>query len=78
MYSVVGSYILFAATEAERQERRDARPALSERSRSKADYVRRVALAVQKLTAQGCLWAKDSDRYIEAAMHADILPPSVA
>jgi hypothetical protein len=33
-----------AATPAERQEQRDARPALSERYRSHADYVARVAL----------------------------------
>jgi hypothetical protein len=78
MYSVVGSYIAFAATEAERQERRDARPALSERYRSKAHYVSRVVLAVQELTAQGWWLAEDGDRYIEAAMHADILPPTVA
>jgi hypothetical protein len=78
MYSVVGSYIAFAATEDERQERRDARPALSERYRSKAHYVSRVVLAVQELTAQGWWLAEDGDRYIEAAMHADILPPTVA
>ncbi len=74
MYSVVGSYLPFAATPAERQDRRDARPALSERYRSKADYVSRVALAVRELTAQGVLLAEDGDRYIEAAMQADILP----
>ena len=75
MYSVVGSYIPFAATKDERQERRDARPALSERYRSKADYVSRVALAVQALITQGFLLAEDGDRYIEAAMQADILRP---
>ena len=76
MYSVVGSYIPFAATAAERQDRRDARPSLSERYRSKADYVSRVAFAVRELTEQGLLLAEDGDRYIEAAIKADILAPS--
>jgi hypothetical protein len=78
MYSVVGSYMPFAKTETERQDRRDVRPALSARYRSRADYVSRVALAVQELTAQGLLLAEDGDRYIEAAIRADILPPEVA
>jgi hypothetical protein len=68
MYSVVGSYIAFAATEAERQERGDARPALSERYRSQADYVARVALAVRELAEQRLLLAEDGDRYVEAAI----------
>jgi hypothetical protein len=68
MYSVMGSYIAFAATEVERQERGDARPALSERYRSRADYLTRVALAVRELTEQRLLLAEDGDRYVEAAI----------
>ncbi len=68
MYSVVGSYIAFAATEAERQERGDARPALSVRYRSQADSVARVALAVRELAEQRLLLAEDGDRYVEAAI----------
>ncbi|ETX01816.1 MAG: hypothetical protein ETSY1_05910 [Candidatus Entotheonella factor] len=74
MYSVVGSYIPFVKTQTERQERRDGRSSLSERYRSKADYVSRVAHAVQELAAKGLLLAEDGDRYIETAMQADILP----
>ncbi len=77
LYSVVGSYIPFTATQAEREVRRDARPALSERYRSKADYVSRVAIAVKELTAQGLLLTEDGDRYVEAAMQADILSSAV-
>jgi hypothetical protein len=73
MYSVVGSYLTFAATEVERQERGDARPALSERYRSRADYVSRVALAVRELREQRLLLVEDGDRYIEAAINADVL-----
>jgi hypothetical protein len=73
MYSVVGSYLAFAATEVERRERGDARPALSERYRSRADYVSRVALAVRELTEQRLLLVEDGDRYIEAAINADVL-----
>lgn len=76
MYSVVGSYIPFAATQAERQDRRDARPVLSERYRSKADYVSQVALAVRELAEQGLLLTEDGDRYVETAIQVDILPRS--
>jgi Alpha/beta hydrolase domain len=61
-----------AATPAERQEQRDARPALAERYRSHADYVARVARAVQQLMEQRLLLPEDADRYIEAAMHTDV------
>jgi hypothetical protein len=73
MYSIVGSYIAFAATEVEREARGDARPALSERYRSKADYVSRVALAVRELVERRLLLPEDGDRYVEAAIDANIL-----
>jgi Alpha/beta hydrolase domain len=72
MYSIIGSYMPFAATEAERQERRDARPALAERYRSHADYVARVAHAAQQLMEQRLLLPEDVERYIDAAMHTDV------
>jgi hypothetical protein len=72
MYSIVGSYIPFAGTAVERQERRDARPALSERYRSHADYVACVARAAQQLLEQRILLPEDADRYMEAAMHTDV------
>lgn len=71
MYSIVGSYIPFAPTASAGRERRDARPSLAERYRSKSTYVRLVALAVQQLLEQGVLLPEDADRYMEAAMRAD-------
>ncbi len=73
MYSIVGSYIPFAATAPAGQERRETRPTLAERYRSHADYVRRVALAVQQLMEQRLLLPEDADRYIDTAMHAEAL-----
>ena len=73
MYSIVGSYIPFAATAPAGQERRETRRTLAERYRSQADYVRRVALAVQQLMEQRLLLPEDADRYIDTAMHAKAL-----
>ena len=73
MYSIVGSYIPFAATAPAGQEHRETRPTLAERYRSQADYVRRVALAVQQLMEQRLLLPEDADRYIDTAMHTEAL-----
>jgi hypothetical protein len=72
MYSIVGSYMPFAATEAERQKQRDVRPALSERYHSHADYVARVAHATWQLMEQRLLLPEDAARYMQAAMQTDM------
>ena len=71
MYSVVGSYIPFATTESETQDRRDPRLSLEARYASQATYVRLVALAVQQLVDQRLLLPEDADRYLQAAMQTD-------
>lgn len=68
MTSVIGSYVPFARNADERQNQGDPRPAIAERYRSRADYVRRLAIAVQQLVEDRLLLEEDADRYIEMAM----------
>jgi hypothetical protein len=66
--SIVGSYLPFTATAAQRRASGDPRPSLAERYRSTADYVRRIAVAAQKLVHEGLLLDEDAERYVELAM----------
>jgi hypothetical protein len=70
--SITGSYLPFAHTAAERQASEDPRPALAERYRSPADYVRRMARAAQQLVDERLLLEEDADRYVEGAMQESI------
>lgn len=67
MYSILGSYLPFAAMEAERQAQGDARPSLAERYASPGDYVRQVEDAATALRDRGFLLDEDVARYIAAA-----------
>jgi hypothetical protein len=66
--SLNGSYLPFAKTADERRASGDARPALAERYRSKAHYVRAIATAAQRLVEQRLLLEEDADRYVAQAM----------
>lgn len=67
MYSIVGSYLPFAATKEERIAQADDRSSLGERYASGDDYVRQVERAASDLLRQGFLLEEDVERYIEAA-----------
>lgn len=66
--SLNGSYLPFAKTAAQRQGSGDVRPSLQERYRSRAHYVRAIALAAQRLVEQRLLLEEDADRYVALAM----------
>jgi len=66
--SLNGSYLPFAVTSAQQQKSGDPRPSLEERYRSKAHYVRAIALAAQRLVEQRLLLEEDADRYVALAM----------
>ncbi|MBT6275112.1 MAG: hypothetical protein HOI95_13350 [Chromatiales bacterium] len=72
MYSIVGSYLPFAATKAKREAAADQRRSLAERYASAADYVRQVVLAADALHQQGLLLAEDVERYVDAAMRREM------
>jgi hypothetical protein len=66
--SLNGSYLPFAKTADERSASGDPRPSLRERYRSRAHYVRTIALAAQRLVEQRLLLEEDADRYVALAM----------
>ena len=65
--SLVGSYVGFAATKAQREAAGDTRLSVAERYRSRDDYVNRIRMAAQALTRQGLLLAEDAAVIIQAA-----------
>ena len=66
--SLNGSYSPFAKTADERKASGDPRPSLQERYRSRAHYVRAIAMAAQRLVEQRLLLEEDADRYVALAM----------
>jgi hypothetical protein len=75
-YSIVGSFLPFAVTHAEREGAKDPRPSIGERYRSRADYVARIAVAAHALSAERLLLAEDVERYVARAMEGDDFPKS--
>jgi hypothetical protein len=64
---LLGSYIPFSKTKAERRKRGDARLSLQERYRDKADYVHQVSRAARVLVEQRFLLPEDAKRIIAEA-----------
>ena len=69
---VVGSFMPFARTAAERIASGDPRPSLAERYPSHADYVDAVSRAAAELQEKRLLLAEDVERYIAAAKAASV------
>ena len=69
--SVSGSYLPFPRNRAKRVATGDSRPSIEERYRSRAHYVRAIAMAVQRLVEQRLLLQEDADRFVERAMNQE-------
>ncbi len=67
LFTVQGSMIPFAATEAERQRNGDPRLSLEARYPSREAWARQLALATERLVAERLLLQEDADRLIAAA-----------
>jgi Alpha/beta hydrolase domain len=67
LFTVQGSMIPFARTEAEREQADDPRPSLEARYASRDVWVARLAEAVDRLVAERLLLAEDGDRLRAAA-----------
>ncbi len=65
-----GSFMPFARYRGDRAN--DPRPSLEERYGSKANYVRQVEVAVQRLRSDGFLLAEDAERLLREARERDI------
>ena len=67
MYSMIGSWIPFALTKAQRQERGDPRSAVEERYRSREDYLAKLGQAAESLVKDRYLLDQDVPRLRERA-----------
>jgi hypothetical protein len=71
---MLGHFVPFAATRAERLAAGDPRPALEERYGTQAGYVAAVEAAARALEAEGLLLAEDRERIVAAARARRVLP----
>ena len=65
MFSMVGSYIPFARTKAEREKNHDPRRSVEERYASREEYLMQVEKAAKNLVASGYLLAQDVPKLME-------------
>jgi hypothetical protein len=73
LYSLLGSYIPFAKTRAEREARKDPRPSIEERYKDRDDYMARVKTAAQGLVRDRLVLEEDVQVLIDrAAAHWDL------
>jgi hypothetical protein len=73
---LVGSFSAFAPTKAERERSGDSRPSIEERYRSRDDYVNRVRVAAQDLTARGFLLPEDAAIIVQEAASSSLFAPA--
>ncbi|MGH7871875.1 MAG: alpha/beta hydrolase domain-containing protein, partial [Candidatus Binatia bacterium] len=69
---LLGSFIPFAKTKAQRRKTGDPRLSVAERYRNKAEYVQRFSRAARILVEQRYLLPEDAERMIEAALKINI------
>jgi hypothetical protein len=62
IYNMVGSFIPFARTKAEREAAGDPRPSIEERYKDKDEYLQKVKAAAVALTGSGFLLKEDVER----------------
>jgi len=71
---MLGLFVPFATTRAERLASDDPRPSLEERYGNQAGYVAAVETAARALEAEGLLLAEDRERLVAAARARRVLP----
>jgi Alpha/beta hydrolase domain len=74
---LVGSFLPFAATKAERERTSDARPSIEERYHGRDDYVNRVRIAAHDLVARGFLLSDDAAVIIQEAASSKLFASAV-
>lgn len=67
LLSMVGSFIPFARTQAERLKVHDPRPSIEERYPNRREYLERVKAAAQRLAREGYLLESDIPNIVEGA-----------
>jgi len=67
IYPLLGAYVPFARTRAERELKRDPRPSIAERYKGRDDYVQRIRSAADDLVKQRFLLEEDVDNVVQRA-----------
>jgi hypothetical protein len=75
---LVGSFLPFAATKAERERGGDTRPSLEERYHGRDDYVNQIRIAARDLMAQGFLLSDDAAVIVQEAASTRLFAPAPA
>ncbi len=75
---LVGSFLPFATTKAERERAGDARLSIEERYHGRDDYVSRVRVAAQDLVTRGFLLPEDAAVIIQEAASSKLFAPAPA
>ncbi len=65
IYNLLGSYVPFALTKAEREARNDPRPSIAERYRNREDYLAKLRAAAEALVTQRYLLGEDVENVVE-------------
>jgi hypothetical protein len=65
LYSMQGSMIPFARTAAEREQKKDPRPSIEERYKSREEFLDRVTVAAKDLVKSGYLLERDVPKLVE-------------
>ena len=67
IYALLGSYIPFPRTRAERELKRDPRPSIADRYKGRDDYLQRIRAAAAELVTQRFLLEEDVDNTVQRA-----------
>jgi len=67
LYALLGSYVPFARTKAEREARHDPRLSVEERYRDREDYLQRIRAAAATLVKDRFLLQEDVDDVVQRA-----------
>jgi hypothetical protein len=73
---LLGAFVPFAKTKAEREAANDSRPSLAELYRNRDEYVNKIRVAARELEQAGFLLPEDSAIIIQAAASNPILRPA--
>jgi hypothetical protein len=65
IYNLLGSYVPFAMTRAERDARKDPRPSIAERYRDRDDYLSKLRAAAQELVKGRYLLPEDVENVVK-------------
>ena len=67
LFSMVGSYIKFPSTRAEREKTRDPRKSIEELYQNRDDYLRKITAAARSLAQGGYVLERDITKIVDKA-----------